>query len=326
MSFCKKLFCCFILIACCKQNRLFAQQLDYNWFKGWWLYYNMQPDTMNGQRIESELDITEINENNYTGIQKIYCSNDTLAQVKKLCRGSFQNGEISYESGREISRKEPQETYIWNAYTNYTVDKSYFSIKDHKLIFHIDVISPDKKFVKQFAYYRDLTQFDFSLRMKLIQRYGSPHLVEDTIKVVQNIEPDRNDTSFYVDVLPGKDSLSTEIITRTNTLVRTVQVTSPDIQVVLLDDAEIDGDIISLYHNNVLVLDHKTLGKEVVKYTCKVDKEHAHHEFIVVAENLGSSPPNTALVRIRAGAQKFEFVVHSNLHQNVKLAIDYTGE
>ena len=146
------------------------------------------------------------------------------------------------------------------------------------------------------------------------------------VQVVKPLEPDMDDTTLYINALPGSDTLPQEIITRKNTLVKTLEVSSPDIQVILLDDAEIDGDIVSLYHNNELVLNHKTIGKEMVKYTVKADAEHAHHEFTLVAENLGSIPPNTALVRIRAGETKYEFVVHSDMHENVKFVINYIGD
>ena len=93
-----------------------------------------------------------------------------------------------------------------------------------------------------------------------------------------------------------------------------------------LSPAEIDGDIVSLYHNNEEVISHKTLGKEVIKYSFKADKQHTYHELVLVAENLGSIPPNTALMRIRAGEKKYELTTRANLQENAKVIIEYTGE
>jgi hypothetical protein len=131
--------------------------------------------------------------------------------------------------------------------------------------------------------------------------------------------------------LPGKDSsgntsnLPPLLRERTNKLMQTVQITAPYIEVILLDDAEIDGDIISLYYNNEEVISHKTLGREVIKYSFKADAAHTHHELVLVAENLGSIPPNTALMRIRAGDKKYELTTRANMHENAKVIVEYTG-
>ena len=327
MNHCRRNFYCLLILFCCYQNNVCAQP-SYDWFKGWWLHYSIKPDTLRGQNIESELEITTINDNHYSGVQKIWCSNDTLSMIRRECSGVFTNGDISFLPGKETYRKEPQEAYIWSAYTKYTVEKTYFSISQRKLILHIKVKSEQADFAKEFAYYRDLTTIPFSLRTSLQKRYGTPQLIDetDTVKVIKPLEPDIDDTTSYTNIIAGDNNLPPDIITRKNTLVKTLEVSSPDIQVILLDDAEVDGDIVSLYHNNELVLNHKTIGKELVKYTLKADAEHAHHEFTLVADNLGSIPPNTALVRIRAGELKYEFVVHSDLNENVKFIINYIGD
>lgn len=306
----------FIVLVFCGSH-VFAQP-SYHWFSGWWMYYSINSDTVQGEHIKSELYVTDVTGNDYVAVQKIYSINDTLAQVKLNGSGYFTNGEIHYKKENETYRKEPAEAVIWNAYAQYKVDTVYFSIRDRKLILHIKVKPAQKDGVREFAYYRDLQLIPFSLRWQLQKRYGNPQLIDDTVAVVNGNDADSNTT--FSNLLPP------EVIARKNTLVKTLAVTSPDIQIILLDDAEIDGDIVSLYHNGAMVLNHKTLGKEVVKYVLTADEEHAHHEFILVAENLGSIPPNTALVRIRAGETKYEFVVHSDMHENVKFIINYVGD
>ena len=307
----------FIFLFSCFNNSLFAQP-SYSWFKGWWMPYRVNPETVKRKQIESELEITDVTGNTFSGFQKDWCADDTLAQLQLNSSGYFTNGEIHYKKENETYRKEPQDAMVWNAYAQYKVDTAYFSIRDQKLILHIKTKSLQNEGVKEFAYYRDITTLPFSLRWQLQRRYGKPQLTGDTVPVVNGNDP-------LIDSVFSGTALPPEVTARENTLVKTLDVTSPDIQIILLDDAEIDGDIVSLYHNNELVVDHKTLGKEMIKYVLKADEEHAHHEFILVAENLGSIPPNTALVRIRAGEIKYEFVVHSDMHENVKFIINYVG-
>jgi hypothetical protein len=47
-----------------------------------------------------------------------------------------------------------------------------------------------------------------------------------------------------------------------------------------------------------------------------------HHELIMVAENLGSIPPNTSLMIITAAKQRFQVFISSSEQKNAKIAID----
>ena len=312
MTRCKYWLCCLAVFYCCSSYKLFAQQANYNWCKGAWFSYSITPDTVKGKPVKSDLHIDTVVNNHFTGVQKFWCDEDTLVQTKLAGSGFFTNGDVHYQT-EEKYRIEPPGS-IWDAYANCVVDTTYFSIRNSKLILHIRAKKDQKNRIRTFAYYRDLITLPYSLRWQLQKRYGTPQLIDDLVPVIN---------PGFVDSTITDKTLPPEISNRKNTLVKTLTVTTPDIQIILLDDAEIDGDIISLYHNNTLVLNHKTIGKEMVKYALKADSEHPHHEFILVAENLGSIPPNTALVRIRAGEMKYEFVVHSDMHENVKFVIDY---
>jgi hypothetical protein len=49
-----------------------------------------------------------------------------------------------------------------------------------------------------------------------------------------------------------------------------------------------------------------------------------HHEIVVVAENLGDIPPNTALMVVTPiGKDRVEIFLSSNEKKNAKVIIDY---
>lgn len=125
---------------------------------------------------------------------------------------------------------------------------------------------------------------------------------------------------------PVADSTPSALTTRTTTLVNTFQVSSPHIVIQLFDNAEIDGDVVTVYHNGQMIVNRQSLTHKAITITIDASKENAHHEFIMVADNLGLIPPNTALMRITAGGQKFELEVSSDFDNNSKITIDYTGE
>ena len=127
-------------------------------------------------------------------------------------------------------------------------------------------------------------------------------------------------------VFSKKDTLPSALTTRTTNLINTFKVTSPRIMIQLFDNAEIDGDVVSVFHNGSLIANHQSLTHKAITFTINASAKDSHHEFVMIAENLGLIPPNTALMRITAGNQKFELEVSSDFDNNAKIAIDYTGE
>jgi hypothetical protein len=130
-------------------------------------------------------------------------------------------------------------------------------------------------------------------------------------------------------VAPGTDSAKTSTVkafeTRTNVLLQSYHITNPDILVELFDNAEIDGDRVSVYHNNVLIVNNQTLTHEPITFKIHADSSNRVHEFVMIAENLGTIPPNTALMRITVGTQTYKLGVKTDLQTNAKIVFYYDG-
>ena len=124
---------------------------------------------------------------------------------------------------------------------------------------------------------------------------------------------------------PSNDTIRHELTNRATNLIKTFSVSSPNIVVQLYDNAEIDGDVVSVFHNGKLIADHQSLTHKAITLHITATRQSKHHEFVMVAENLGLIPPNTALMRITAGDQKFEVEISSDFENNAKINIDYTG-
>jgi hypothetical protein len=54
-----------------------------------------------------------------------------------------------------------------------------------------------------------------------------------------------------------------------------------------------------------------------------VSDSNKTYELVMFAENLGSFPPNTALVVVTAGKKRYEFHSSANLNENAKLQFNY---
>jgi hypothetical protein len=110
---------------------------------------------------------------------------------------------------------------------------------------------------------------------------------------------------------------------RSNELVKTLYTSAKEIKIDLYDNGEIDGDSISVYDNNRLIVSRKGLSDKPISFSVKLNDDEPVHEFTMVAENLGSIPPNTALMIINAGGKRYELFITSTEQKNAKVVIEY---
>ena len=123
----------------------------------------------------------------------------------------------------------------------------------------------------------------------------------------------------------SKSAENKALTSRANVLLETYHITSPDILIELFDNGEIDGDRVSVYHNNVLIVSNQTLGIKPITMNIHADTTNREHEFVLVAENLGTIPPNSALMRITAGKQIYKLSVNTDMKTNARIVFYYDG-
>lgn len=140
-------------------------------------------------------------------------------------------------------------------------------------------------------------------------------------------EPKKEDTVTIpsppvTKVLPKPEVLKR----RDNDLIKTITTSAKEFKIELYDNGEIDGDRISVYHNNELIVSNKKLTDKPISFTIHADENAPVHEFVMVAENLGSIPPNTSLMIITAGGKRHELFVTSTEQKNAVVKIEYKAE
>jgi hypothetical protein len=108
---------------------------------------------------------------------------------------------------------------------------------------------------------------------------------------------------------------------RENVIVNEIEVESDSLKVSLYDNGEIDGDMISVFYNQQLILSNQKLTHKSIKIDLVLDSLQAANEISMFAENLGSIPPNTALLVIDDGKKKYEMRMSSNLEKNATIKI-----
>lgn len=83
---------------------------------------------------------------------------------------------------------------------------------------------------------------------------------------------------------------------RKKVIVTEIPVTADSILLRFYDHAEIDGDSISLFINGKLLQKHILLAAEPVEFWIAAKDLNEENELTMVAENLGTIPPNTSLM------------------------------
>ncbi len=111
--------------------------------------------------------------------------------------------------------------------------------------------------------------------------------------------------------------------TRSNELFKTFTVKDPEVVVKIYDNGEIDDDTISVYLDNKLVLSQKRLTASPLTLKFTISDDDSDHELIMVAENLGRIPPNTSLMIVESGSQRFDVRITSNEQKNAMVRFKY---
>ncbi len=100
---------------------------------------------------------------------------------------------------------------------------------------------------------------------------------------------------------------------RKASILKTIELENETFRVDLYDNGEVDGDSISLFYNNKLILSHKRLSEKAITLNLDISNKVAVNELTMYAENLGEIPPNTALMVVTDGDKRYEVRISSDL-------------
>jgi N-acetylmuramoyl-L-alanine amidase len=104
-----------------------------------------------------------------------------------------------------------------------------------------------------------------------------------------------------------------------------LQVKSDKIKVEIYDDGEIDNDIVSVYFNKDLVVGNKALTAKPYSFTIDLVPGKTN-ELVLYADNLGTIPPNTALMIITDGISRYEVRLSADLKNNASVRFEFKSQ
>ncbi|MBI5373696.1 MAG: hypothetical protein HZA79_16850 [Sphingobacteriales bacterium] len=106
-------------------------------------------------------------------------------------------------------------------------------------------------------------------------------------------------------------------------LVKEIKVDTGTIKIEFFDNGQIDGDTVSVYVNNMPVVSYQMLKTQPIRINVRVDQRRTLQEVIMVGENLGSIPPNTALMIVTAGTKRYQLYLTSDEQKNAMVRFIY---
>jgi len=122
---------------------------------------------------------------------------------------------------------------------------------------------------------------------------------------------------------PTEDPTPSVLKNRENELSRELTVNNRTIRIRLYDNGEIDGDTISVYVGKKLVLSRKRLTANALEISFEIPAGATEEQVTMVAENLGSIPPNTSLMIVEVGDERFEVRITSTEQKNAVVRFRY---
>ena len=103
---------------------------------------------------------------------------------------------------------------------------------------------------------------------------------------------------------------------RKTNVIKTIEVTTRTIKIDLYDNGDVDGDSISVFFNNKLLLSEKRLSEKPISLLLTIEDNDDVNELVMFAENLGVIAPNTALMIVTDGPNRYEVRISSDLEKS----------
>ncbi len=166
--------------------------------------------------------------------------------------------------------------------------------------------------------------FNLELNADISKQDSVLQAIKEFKETYQVWKPGMNDTLVAVVVEPKKVVnyvTENEFKTRENIMVQEIIVSGNDLRVDVYDNGEVDGDIISIFYNQQLILNSQKLTHKSIHLNISLDSTKEFNEISMFAENLGLIPPNTALMIVNDGKARYEIRVSSNMEKNATIRL-----
>jgi hypothetical protein len=103
---------------------------------------------------------------------------------------------------------------------------------------------------------------------------------------------------------------------RRKDILKTIAITQPTFRLDFYDNGEIDGDSITVFFNGKIILMHKMLSDKPITLNLSLNSNLKENIITMYADNLGTIPPNTALMIVTDGDKRYEVRMSSDTEKS----------
>lgn len=119
----------------------------------------------------------------------------------------------------------------------------------------------------------------------------------------------------------SEDSVTKLKQSRSTKILRTISVKADSVKIILKDDGEVDGDVVTVFDNGKILVRNLSLSLTPYEITLYLSSDGPGHTLELVAENEGEVPPNTAYMLVIAGNERVEVKTSSDKMSNAAVII-----
>ena len=105
---------------------------------------------------------------------------------------------------------------------------------------------------------------------------------------------------------PADPTAATDMGKRKIENIQALYFKSDSLQLTLYDNGEVDGDTVSVIMNGVVIMPRVGLSTNAIKKTIYTKEAGDSIQLVMYAESLGSLPPNTGLLIVYDGKDRYE--------------------
>jgi len=198
------------------------------------------------------------------------------------------------------------------------------------LVATLKVSKPDNalmgSFISQSQYKYTCAEISFILKQNTdeLNKDSIMNAIKTLKESYQQWRPDEMDTMTAVKIQPRNVInyvVSNQYKEREKVVAEELTVNSDTLKVDFYDNGEIDGDSISVFFNDKLVAFNRLLSTRSVHFDIILDSLKEINELSMFADNLGSIPPNTALMVVSDSKKRYEVRLSSNFEKNAAVRI-----
>ncbi|RYY28907.1 MAG: hypothetical protein EOO04_07910 [Chitinophagaceae bacterium] len=195
-----------------------------------------------------------------------------------------------------------------------SIDKYKYTCPEIRVDMSLDVAAPEDSILKTTTAGKKFWTPQVEDYVVTSAVTNKPVTVSGDVSVVAN-EVAASNAPARLDSIAEKELIK-KFESRKNIYSKDLEIEGDSIRVSFYDNGDIDGDSISVFLNNAPVLAKHFINDRALNIFLALDSTKDINELGMFADNLGKIPPNTALMVITDGINRYEVYMSASLTQN----------